>query len=201
MFRHILISKSEFFPAEAELINQLMELGNFNFHLRKKEADEKEVQKLIYKISDKFYSRIVIHQHYSLEKYFSLGGIHLPETERKRYEELKKEGHKIISSSIHQLSDFEALKRNYSYLFYAPLFNSISKPKHTPLLNPHQVQEELKKLKSKSTLIALGGITAENTEDVKAWGFGGAAFLGSVWGNKSPVKYFGEIIGAHNKMH
>jgi thiamine-phosphate pyrophosphorylase len=194
MFRIILISTENLFPGEAELINQLMHRGDFNFHLRKKEAGEREIKKLLLRIDPAFYSRIVIHQHFDMEKEFSLGGIHLPESARTSYEELLKENHKIISTSVHDLKDVDALRKSYSYILFSPVFPSISKTNYIPTHSPEELREELKGVNNKSNLIALGGIDLNNINEAMTMGFGGAALLGSVWKNKNPVRYFSEVL-------
>jgi thiamine monophosphate synthase len=190
----VLISKPEPFLGETELINQIMQVGSFNFHLRKKSLDEKEVRKIIYKIQPEFYPRIVIHQGFEMEKEFGLGGIHLPENERHNYERLKAEEHKIISTSIHRLNEFDALRRNFRYIFFSPLFPSISKPDAKPLYAADEIKEQLKEIKNKSNLFALGGIDAGRLEDVRALGFEGLGLLGYIWESKSPVKTFQEFL-------
>ena len=107
MFRIVLISPEKIFSGEAELINQLMQTGNFNFHLRKNDTPVKELRKLIYLIAPEHYSRIVLHQDYELSKGFDLAGIHLKENNRADLEKLQKEEYKIVSTSIHELDKFE----------------------------------------------------------------------------------------------
>lgn len=194
MFRVVLISREENFPGEAELINQLMAAGDFNFHLRKKTLDEKEIKKLLYKVDPVFFPRIIVHQHFAMEQEFLLGGIHLPESLQEQQEELKKAGHRIVSSSVHLLKSYEELRKNFSYIFFSPVFPSISKPGYAPIYSPEVFHQELSAMRNKTSLIALGGINEQNIAEVKRWGFGGAALLGSVWENKNPVKYFQEFL-------
>ncbi|MBC7864194.1 MAG: thiamine phosphate synthase [Bacteroidia bacterium] len=188
MFKVIVISKEDLFSGEAEIINQLMGTGDFNFHLRKKTASEKDLRKLLYKIKPEFFSRIVIHQQFNMEKEFGFYGIHLPGAERENYVALKAEGHKIISTSIHVLKEFDPARKNYKYIFFSPLFPSISKAGYAPIYSEEVLRADLKEIKNKSNLIALGGIEEKNLKEVKEFGFAGAAVLGCVWESKTPVK-------------
>jgi thiamine-phosphate pyrophosphorylase len=190
----IIISKEGTFLGEAEIINQLMATGNFNFHLRKKNLELSEIRKLIYKINPAYYTRIVIHQHFKMEKEFSFCGIHLPEVEKENYEPLKTEGHTILSTSIHDLNEYQTIRKKFQYVFFSPVFSSISKPGYNPIYSRKDLLDNLTLINNKNNLIGLGGVNEKNITELKQWGFGGAAFLGSVWENKSPVKYFQAVI-------
>ncbi len=194
MFRIVIISTENLFQGEAELINQLMQTGDFNLHLRKKEAGERDLKKLLLKINPANYKRIIIHQHFTMEKEFALGGIHLPESERVNYDEYVEEGHRMISTSIHNLKDFDALRKNYNYVFFSPVFPSISKANYIPIYSPEILNSELADINNKSNLVALGGISLENIDEIKQMGFGGCALLGSVWNNKAPVRYLQDFL-------
>jgi thiamine-phosphate pyrophosphorylase len=75
----IVITKENFFPNEAEWINQLMSRCSHNIilHIRKPYASETDIEALLQQINIVHYSRIVLHDHFSLAPKYQLMGIHL----------------------------------------------------------------------------------------------------------------------------
>jgi thiamine-phosphate pyrophosphorylase len=195
----ILISREDFFREEADLINELLDCGTFNFHLRKKTGSEIELRNLLKSIHPEFSHRIILHQEFNLVKEFNLGGIHLPEQQRGQFDELSQQGFKIVSTSIHRLNEFESQVENYSYLFYAPVFPSISKQGHQPIITISEIASTIKACSTTKRLIALGGINHQNFHQVLTAGFGGLALLGAVWQNEHPKKYLQDFITALNE--
>lgn len=194
----ILISREDYFEGEGRLINELLECGTFNFHIRKKTGTEKELRELLKYVHPEFSSRIVLHQEFHLAKEFQLKGLHLPESQQSNYAELSKEGFEMISTSIHRITDFNLLKENFSYLFYSPVYPSISKSGYTPLLSLNELKRNIHELSGINKLIALGGINQQNFKETITVGFGGLALLGAVWQNSNPKKYLQEFITAFN---
>lgn len=177
----IVISRPDYFDGEARKINQLFEQGMEILHLRKPGCTAAKLKKLIKEIDPHFYNRISIHQHHVLAEEFNLGRLHYTEQHRQltSYKVLEKQQEDgfILSSSIHQLSVLPGLKY-LKYVFYGPVFNSISKPGYESVVAPGF---RLPLHTKGPRIIALGGITMSLIETVKQMNFDGAALLGSVW--------------------
>ncbi|MFN6037186.1 MAG: thiamine phosphate synthase [Bacteroidota bacterium] len=191
----VLISLPDSFSGEAELINQMFALGEFIFHLRKKESSSHQIKKILFKINPEFYDRIIIHQHYELLEKFNLGGVHLPEAERIQKTELKSNGIRIVSTSIHDLNQYEGNKSDFEYVFFSPVFKSISKENYSPKLDIETIKNKIHVM-SPNNLIALAGVTKDNFQYALDAGFNGVALLGAVWNSKNPVGYFSEFLNA-----
>ena len=73
----IAITTPTCFPGEGKIITSLFEAGLVRLHLRKPDAGKETIATLIHQIPDQFYSRIVIHDHFSLASEYALGGVHL----------------------------------------------------------------------------------------------------------------------------
>jgi thiamine-phosphate pyrophosphorylase len=127
----------------------------------------------------------------------------------------------ITSRSCHDLSALRASLGHYNSVFFGPVFPSISKPGYTTeitvevergvstrslnnedlnasgrrvppteislLLNSRTANER------RTTVLALGGVTAERLPQVRALGFDGVAVLGAVWQANNPVTAFCEL--------
>ena len=98
----------------------------------------------------------------------------------------------FFSTSIHDLSVVAQLAGHYTYVFYSPLFPSISKPGYLPQLSLSAVAFQLAGLQQNARdlpgIIGLGGVNATNIAQVKAAGFQGAALLGALWQSGSPAE-------------
>lgn len=177
----IVISNPEPIEGESSVINDLFEAGLELFHLRKPQSTIEEVRRLTAAINAVHRSKLVLHQFHELAAEFGIQRLHFREIDRNEKTEsdldsLKKRGN-VLSTSVHQLDDLGKLSDKFEYAFYGPVFESISKPGYKPTSNQHFV----KSAKLKTKVIAIGGITADNIDEVIKMNFYGAALLGAVW--------------------
>jgi thiamine-phosphate pyrophosphorylase len=182
------ISSPEFIPDEAALINSLFREGLVCLHIRKPKSNEDVFANLLSQIEPEFLGRISIHQHHQLAEEFGLKRLHFPELERKNASEEKlkilTEKGLALSTSIHNLEDMDSLPSYFSYTFFGPAFNSISKSGYKGVLpEDFFLKNETRKIK----IIALGGISTKNLEKVREMNFDGAAVLGTLWNEPDNV--------------
>jgi thiamine-phosphate pyrophosphorylase len=177
----IVISSSESFPQEAQIISQLFKAGMDCFHLRKPGKSEWEVGDLLKQIEPEFHSKISLHQYHFLAAKNSINRLHFTEADRRSAEivqlqQLKKEGF-ILSTSVHQVEAI-AEQKVFDYVFLSPVFNSISKAGYAGFAD---TSFTLQKSVNQPEVIALGGIDATNIDQLKTMNFDGAAVLGAIW--------------------
>ncbi|MHA4894246.1 thiamine phosphate synthase [Pedobacter sp. PWIIR3] len=183
----IVISSPTAVAKEGSCINSLFQEGLECFHIRKPQYHIHAVRKLIDDIAPEYHNRISLHQFHGLAVDYCLKRLHYTEAHRKHLtpQELTaklNEGY-ILSTSVHDISLLPALE-NFEYVFYGPVFNSISKPGYQSSLTANF---QLNKIKSKPKVIALGGVEASNLEDVFNMGFDGVAVLGTLWNSQQQV--------------
>lgn len=176
------ISNPEFIPDEAELINSLFREGLVCLHIRKPESNLANFRNLLSKIHPDFLDRISIHQHHNLAGKFGIKRFHFTEKDRKQESterlEILRSGGFLLSTSIHDLSEMANLSDHFSYTFFGPVFNSISKAGYTGILPDNfYLEPKIKKIQ----IIGLGGIFSENLEKVREMNFDGVAVLGTLW--------------------
>jgi len=176
------ISNPEFFPDEAALINSLFREGLVCLHIRKPESSEDKYRALINEIDPDFSDRIVIHQHHRLAEEFRIKRLHFTEKDRKMADpkilKILKSNSFLLSTSVHDLAEMNSLSPHFSYTFFGPVFDSISKMGYKSVLpDDFYIKSEIKKI----PIIGLGGISTGNLEKVREMNFDGAAFLGSLW--------------------
>ena len=177
---------------EINTIHALFVNGLELLHIRKPDFSETEIKTFVSKIKTAFRHRLVLHSHHHLTLELGIDRIHF--TEKTRIEtpvgqlkKWKKCGY-TLSTSIHQMSDFEELSSVFDYAFFGPVFESISKPNYVSNLD---FKKELKQRKNNNTaLIALGGITSKNIKTALAFGFDDVALLGSIWNNNHSIENF-----------
>jgi len=195
----IVVSKSRIYSGEAELVIKILESGLEIFHLRKPYASRKTMEIFINQIPRKYWDRIVVHSNYMLAAKYPLKGIHLTSKQRKKklktwmlLKYLKTKNRTLsISTSYHSLEPLNQNKNNYKYVFLSTIFNSVSKDKRQANFVSPNLSVILNN--SPQNVIALGGITASNIDDVAKMGFSGAAAVGGIWASDNPVETFNEI--------
>jgi thiamine-phosphate pyrophosphorylase len=182
MFQLIVISNPAMLPDEAAIIQQLFEEGLQLFHLRKPGADEQTVRQLLEAIPAVYHSRIVMHGFFHLMPAYNIHRWHFREEHRMSTtdEELVQliEKRYTLSTSVHDMPAVLSLSSHFSYTFFSPVFDSISKQQYRGVTSDDfYVTDEQKKV----PVIALGGIDADNITKVAAMNFDGAAVLGTIW--------------------
>ena len=179
----IVIAKPTVFKEESNLINQLFEAGLQVFHLRKENVDEAAYRKIIEGISFEYHPRIALHHFHSLADDYNIHRIHHTENFRKERNNLKLPENKVFSTSIHHLADMEQIGQ-YQYSFFGPVFNSFSKPGYQGVISS---DFRLEKQQAVPKIIALGGISLTEIDQLKEMNFDGVALLGSIWNDPSLV--------------
>lgn len=178
----IVISDPNFLPEEAQLINRLFTSGLSYFHLRKPESSRSQYANLLAQIDPAFRSRIAVHQLHEQAKELGITRLHFPERERCKtsaldIDQLVKQGY-ILSTSTHDLSAMKTLSQKFSYAFYGPVFDSISKPGYTSKVpDGFMLKNEFKKI----PVIGLGGINIQNMSKAIEMNFDGITILGALW--------------------
>lgn len=183
--RLIVFSCADVLRNEAKQINSLFDAGMQRFHFRKPTVELKDWRSIIAEINPEYRNKIVIHNHFELMEEFELYGKHLKSTKEGAYQE-------FTSAACHSCEELDLKKEVQDYVFLSPVFNSISKSGYTSSFDFTTLQSCLNQFSSKQ-VIALGGITIDNLQEVKSLGFDGAAVLGTIWNSSNPEKQFKQM--------
>ena len=182
MFSLVVISNATAVPNEAAIIQQLFEEGLDVLHLRKPEADEQAVRQLIESIPADYHNRIAMHGFFHLMEEYNIHRWHFREQHRQEtaieaMAQLKNKGY-TLSTSVHDLPTVQRLTSLFTYVFFSPVFDSISKQQYKGIAgDDFYLEEEQKPV----PVIALGGVDAGNIRSTMAMNFDGAALLGAIW--------------------
>jgi len=177
----VVISNPEMVVDESIIINNLFQLGLKYFHIRKPNHNATQISKLIEEIHPQYYSYISLHQHHQLAKEYGIKRLHYTEQVRaesgiQKWQAQIDAGYSL-STSIHSLNLLPTFNL-FDYVFYGPVFNSISKPGYQSNV---PADFKLDKDYTKPNVFALGGVDASGLNKLKAMNFDGAAVLGVIW--------------------
>lgn len=156
---------------EATIIEQLLDNGTDYVHLRRPDASEADMRRLIESISSRYRNKLKLHSHFHLVSEYGLAGVHL--NSRNPNPPIFST---LLSCSFHNLNEISNALQ-YQYVTLSPIYPSISKPGYTSNLSPAFLKGKI----TAPNVIALGGITIDKFPELKAAGFAGAARLGDVW--------------------
>lgn len=192
----IIITPPTFFHSEAETINAMFYEGLDLLHIRKPNSTDEDIVDLIKGINPQFYNKIVLHDNFQISKEYNIGGLHI--NSRNKSIPLWFKGR--ISSSCHTIEEVKRIKQNREYVFLSPIFNSISKQGYKSTFKISDLEKAQKEDIIDNKVFALGGIELSNLPIIKQLGFGGAAFLGDIWGKfeenntNKLISHFAQII-------
>lgn len=161
------------FCGETEQIKRVIGSGVFRLHLRHPKADEQTLRRIIEGLSADERKKIVLHDFYNLVDEYNLGGKHL----NGRHPEYTSV---CTSRSCHSLDEVAA-STGMEYCFLSPIFDSISKSGYASNFTNEVLLQARKDGIINKNVIALGGITVDKISQVREYGFGGVAILGSAW--------------------
>ena len=181
---------------EINTIHTLFENGLELLHIRKPDFSAAEMRSFLAELKPTFKQQLVLHSHHHLASAFGINRIHFSESERKKtvalfgkstFETYRTKGF-YLSTSVHNIEDFNALHNTFDYAFLAPIFPSISKQGYSSDIDLSEAIQNRTNYTTK--LIALGGIESKNAEYALESGFDAIALLGTIWNQNNPIENF-----------
>ncbi|RTZ00787.1 thiamine phosphate synthase [Flavobacterium sp. RSP49] len=177
---------------QIDTIHSLFENGLELLHIRKPDFSETEMNAFLSEIKSDFRKQLVLHSHHQLASAAGIDRIHF--TEKARIETFEqglknwKENGFKLSTSIHNMIDFEQLSNVFDYAFFGPVFESISKPNYASDIDFKKALQQRKN--NETSLVALGGITSDKIKTALEYGFDDVALLGTLWNCNNPIENF-----------
>lgn len=188
----------DFIENEANYINQLFEAGLDLLHLRKPDSCIADCERLLQEINPKWYPGIVVHDHFSLCGKYHLHGIHL----NRRNHQVPDGFQGSLSRSCHSFQEVtEAQKEDiFSYVFLSPIFDSISKKGYKHTFANKDLEDAGNNGIINEKVIALGGVIPQIIPQLRAWNFGGAAFLGDIWNRRQDADWAEYLTNVRKRL-
>ena len=195
MKKLIVITSPCFFEREDVILSHLFKEGMQCLHLRKPDSDANELRKLLDRIPDIYYPKIVLHDCFGLAVEYGLGGVHL----NRRNNQPPDDFAGTISRSCHSIGELGQFGK-LDYLFLSPIFESISKEGYGSGFKPEILKQASNAGIINDKVIALGGIDLTTLPLLRPFRFGGTAVLGALWGNHPSADKENSIITQYNKL-
>ncbi|MDR3026696.1 thiamine phosphate synthase [Chryseobacterium sp.] len=173
---------------ETDHINLMFQEGLDLLHIRKPWVSRNELTEFITQIDEAFYPQLVLHTHYDLREEYNISRFHVREIDRKEgsYKSFAEDNN--ISTSVHDITTYNTLDKEWEYAFISPFFPSISKKGYG--MDSTIKEEIIHRNNPDVKLIALGGINPDNIHNVFESDVDGAALLGAIWESEEPLKVF-----------
>ena len=194
----IIMTKSTFFVEEDKIITTLFDEGLACLHLSKPGSAPIYSERLLSLLSDDYYKRIVVHDHFYLKEEYGLNGIHLD-----GLESLPPDGYKgRISRTCLSLDELKNAKKDSNYVFLRNIFDSLTDSTKKASFTEDMLNEASKKGLIDKKVYALSGITIDNIKKAKDLGFGGVVICGDLW-NKFNIhnqQDYKDIITHYEKL-
>ena len=184
----IVITNPSSIENEFLIIHQLFEEGLGLLHVRKPIYSENEMRNFLSNIDIKFHSKLVLHDHHNLTNEFAINRIHFKEKDRVEISDNFQKTVSYLSTSVHNINDFNELFIYFDVAFMSPVFESISKEGYGK--NSTILETIVNRTNFHTELVALGGLHESNIKKALDSGFDTVALLGSIWLNDNPIKNF-----------
>jgi thiamine-phosphate pyrophosphorylase len=171
----ILLTHSNKLYTELDLFMTLQEIGIPALHVRKEENTLLAHQNFLNRISKDMRNRTVVHSYPELVHKYKLNGIHYKSTDVAIPIQ-----DKICGKSVHTFEEAYA-NSDLDYLYFSPVFESISKKNYIPQYSENEIKEFLANWNGKAKIYALGGIDTTNAQQALDMGFYGIVVMGAIW--------------------
>ena len=173
----IILTKATFFVEEDKILTTLFEEGMDNLHLYKPDSEPVYSERLLTLLSEDYYRKITVHDHFYLREEFGLKGIHLNTADAELPYGYK--GH--FSCTCHSIAELHDAKKKADYVFLKTIFDSQSNPKDKQTISEEELREASRKGLIDKHVYAMGGINLDNIRQIRDLGFGGVVICGDLW--------------------
>jgi len=173
----IILTKATFFVEEDKILTTLFEEGMDNLHLYKPDSEPVYSERLLTLLSEDYYKKITVHDHFYLREEFGLKGIHLNTADAELPYGYK--GH--FSCTCHSIAELHDAKKKADYVFLKTIFDSQSNPQDKQTISEEELREASRKGLIDKHVYAMGGINLDNIRQMRDLGFGGVVICGDLW--------------------
>lgn len=189
-----------------EQVKMVLEGGCKWIQLRMKDATDEEVKAVaeeLIPLCKEADAILVIDDRVELVKEMEVTGVHLGKKDMPVAEARNLlEGGPIIGATANTASDIFALKGiDVDYVGLGPFRHTTTKENLSPILGLEgysKIMKEIREAGVQLPVVAIGGITLEDIDDVMATGVNGVAISGAIINAENPVEYTKAIL---NKLY
>lgn len=194
----IIMTKSTFFVEEDKIITTLFEEGLDYLHLHKPGAEPIYSERLLTLLSEDYYEKITVHDHFYLKEEYKLRGIHIKDA----LTPPPSTYHGRISRTCHSLEELKEAKKKCDYVFLSHTFAAPGGKGEPASFTEEQLKAAAKRGLIDKKVYALGGVNLENARKAKDLGFGGVVICSDLW-NRFDIHHelnYKELIAHFEKL-
>lgn len=173
----VIMTKPTFFVEEDKILTTLFEEGMDCMHLHKPNSSPMYSERLLSLLSDNYYRKIAVHDHYYLKTEYGLGMIHIDDPEAPLPNGYKGK----FSRTCKSIQQIKELKKKSEYVFLKGIFDSLSDPDAKSSIPMRELEEASRDGLIDRHVYAQGGMNLENIRLMKELGFGGVVICGDLW--------------------
>ena len=193
-----IMTKSTFFVEEDKILSSLFDEGLDDLHLFKPGSSPMYSERLLTLLSEDYYRKITVHDHFYLKQEYDLAGIHLDNPTDNLPDGYKGK----FSRTCTDLSQLKEMKKKSQYVFLKNIFDCIEFKEEKSSFSLQQLELAAGNGLIDKKVYALGGMSLENIKIAKALGFGGVVICGDLW-NRFDIhneKDYKELIAHFEKL-
>ena len=173
----IIMTRSTFFVEEDKILTTLFEEGMENLHLYKPDSEPVYSERLLTLLSDAYYKRITVHDHFYLREEFGLRGIHLNKADAPLPYGYRGQ----VTRTCHSIDELRSAKKQSQYVFLRTVRDSLSTPNDKHSFTDAQLTQAAKDGLIDRHVYALGGMSLDSVRAMRDLGFGGVVVCGDLW--------------------
>lgn len=185
-----------------EEVKMVLEGGCRWIQLRMKNATDEEIKAVaeeIIPLCKDADAILVIDDHVELVKELEVTGVHIGKEDMPTREARELlQGGPIIGVTANTAADILAMKGiDVDYVGLGPFRHTTTKSKLSPILGLDgycSIVKEVREAGCELPIVAIGGITLEDVDDIMATGVNGIAMSGAIINAENPVEYTKEVL-------
>ena len=173
----VIMTKPTFFVEEDKILTTLFEEGMENLHLHKPQSSPMYSERLLSLLSENYYKKITVHDHYYLKEEYGLGAIHIDNPE----ENLPDGYRGKFSRTCTKVSQLKEFKKKAEYVFLNGVFKSGPDSTLFDIHSEKEIEDAASKGLIDRHVYVTGNISLENINIAKDLGFGGVVVNEDLW--------------------
>ena len=173
----VIMTKPTFFVEEDKILTTLFEEGMENLHLHKPQSSPMYSERLLSLLSENYYKKITVHDHYYLKEEYGLGAIHIDNPE-----ENIPDGYRgKFSRTCTKVSQLKEFKKKAEYVFLTGVFKSGSDSTLFDIHSEKEIEDAASNGLIDRHVYVTGNLSLENINIAKDLGFGGVVVNEDLW--------------------
>ena len=172
----VVMTQPTFFVEEDKILTALFDAGMDNLHLCKPCASPVLLERLLSLLPEDMYGKITVHDHYYLRNEYGLAGIHIDDEAADLPQGYKGK----FSRTCRDMDKLAGMKKKAEYVFFADAFGC-PECGGDMAYTYSRLEEAVGRGLIDRRVYACGGVSLDNIQEAKDFGFGGVVVCKDLW--------------------